>query len=380
MTEYKAPFPYFGGKSAVAELVWSRLGADVPNYVEPFFGSGAMLLNRPGWAPETNCIETVNDLSGFISNFWRSVQADPDAVAHHADWIVSESDLHARHGWLVRQAADLSAKMEGDPDYYDARIAGWWVWGACCWIGSGWCSGRGSWQQVEAPDGWRLVDMGATEDGIQRARPHLTGTGQGVNRQLVHLGNAGRGVNRKRVHLLHAGQGVNRSSVHAANGTNAGAGEQGIYAWMNALSARLRRVRVCCGDWSRICGPTPTVENGVTGVFLDPPYAADTGRNMNLYEIDLKHKKNRKLGVGERVYEWCRQNEDNPMLRIALCGYEGEYDLPGWECVAWKAHGGYGSQGDSRGRENADRERIWFSPRCLRPTARIQAGLFDGME
>jgi hypothetical protein len=353
MTEYKAPFPYFGGKGAVADMVWSRLGAGVQNYVEPFFGSGAMLLNRPDWSPETNRLETVNDLSGFISNFWRAVQADPDAVAHHADWIVSESDLHARHAWLVRQSANLSAKMEGDPDYYDAKIAGWWVWGTCCWIGSGWCSGRGPWRRVETPDGWRLVDTGAgAADGVDRTRPHL---GDG-------------------------GVGINRSSVHAANGTNAGAGEQGLYAWMNALSERLRRVRVCCGDWSRILGPTPTFKHGVTGVFLDPPYAEDTGREMNIYEIDLKHEKNRSLSVGERVYEWCRANEDNPLLRIALCGYEGEYNMPGGECVAWKAHGGYGSRGNGRGRENADRERIWFSPHCLRPRARLQVGLFDGLE
>lgn len=42
----KAPFPYFGGKSRVTREVWARFG-DVPNYVEPFFGSGAVLLGRP---------------------------------------------------------------------------------------------------------------------------------------------------------------------------------------------------------------------------------------------------------------------------------------------------------------------------------------------
>lgn len=31
----KAPFPWFGGKSRVAPIVWDRFG-DVPNYVEPF--------------------------------------------------------------------------------------------------------------------------------------------------------------------------------------------------------------------------------------------------------------------------------------------------------------------------------------------------------
>lgn len=30
----KAPFPWFGGKSRVADVVWRRFG-DVPNYVEP---------------------------------------------------------------------------------------------------------------------------------------------------------------------------------------------------------------------------------------------------------------------------------------------------------------------------------------------------------
>jgi REP element-mobilizing transposase RayT len=48
MTTLKAPFPYFGSKRAVASVVWERLG-DCPNYVEPFFGSGAVLLGRPHW-------------------------------------------------------------------------------------------------------------------------------------------------------------------------------------------------------------------------------------------------------------------------------------------------------------------------------------------
>jgi hypothetical protein len=49
-------FPYFGGKSAVAQLVWERLG-DVDNFIEPFCGSAAMLLGR--LTPPK--IETIND-------------------------------------------------------------------------------------------------------------------------------------------------------------------------------------------------------------------------------------------------------------------------------------------------------------------------------
>lgn len=37
---------YFGGKSRIASEVWARFG-DVTSYIEPFFGSGAVLLSRP---------------------------------------------------------------------------------------------------------------------------------------------------------------------------------------------------------------------------------------------------------------------------------------------------------------------------------------------
>ena len=42
----KAPFPYFGGKAKAAPLVWAAFGA-VDNYIEPFCGSAAMLLQAP---------------------------------------------------------------------------------------------------------------------------------------------------------------------------------------------------------------------------------------------------------------------------------------------------------------------------------------------
>lgn len=60
----KAPFPYFGGKSRVASLIWERFGS-VPNYVEPFFGSGAVLLARP----YLHGVETVNDADALLANF-----------------------------------------------------------------------------------------------------------------------------------------------------------------------------------------------------------------------------------------------------------------------------------------------------------------------
>ena len=68
---------------------------------------------------------------------------------------------------------------------------------------------------------------------------------------------------------------------------------------------------------------------------------------------------------------------DDPQLRIALCGYTGEHALPAtWECLEWKAKGGYGSQGNGTGRANSARERVWFSPHCEK-VGTGQLSLFD---
>lgn len=75
MNALKSPFPYFGGKSRVADLVWSRLG-NPDNFVEPFAGSLAVLLRRP----VTGKIETVNDRNHYIVNFWRAVKAIKTAL------------------------------------------------------------------------------------------------------------------------------------------------------------------------------------------------------------------------------------------------------------------------------------------------------------
>jgi DNA adenine methylase len=334
----KAPFPWFGGKSRIAREVWNTIG-DVPNYVEPFAGSIAVLLSRPDrhrWWERT---ETINDLDGFVSNFWRAVQADPEAVALHADWPVSECDLHARHAWLVGRRVSLSTRLEGDPAWYDAKIAGWWVWGLCSWIGSGWCSGVGPWE---------------VEDGelLNRQRPHLGDDGRGINRQLPHLGNYGQGINRQLPHLGDDGRGM--CEVWRAHLTDT----------MTRLADRLRRVRVCCGDWSRVGGESPTANLGTTGVFLDPPYTL-AERTDGLYAVDGD--------MAADVRRWAIERGDDPRYRIVLCGYEGEHAMPaGWWSHAWKAHGGYGSQGDGLGRANADREVLWFSPHCLRPDRAIQ--------
>jgi DNA adenine methylase len=327
-----APFPWFGGKRKVAADVWSRFG-NVRNYVEPFFGSGAVLLGRP--TPIVGN-ETINDIDGYVANFWRSVKLSPVATAEHADNPVNENDLHARHVWLLQRLETLQSHLDGNPEWHDPQIAGWWAWGIACWIGSGFCSGDGPW--------W-VNDVGQLV--------HLGNNGRGVSRQLVHLG-SGRGVNRKLVHLGNNGRGEPQARLGP---------------WFHALAERLRNVRVCSGDWSRVCGPSVTFKHGLTGVFLDPPYADTAERQSDLYREDSED-------VAHAVRDWAVANGDNPLLRIALCGYEGEHEMPpSWSVHSWSAGEGFGAQAEERS-ENGKRERIWFSPSC---SAKRQGSLFDAI-
>lgn len=385
--ELRAPFPWFGGKRRVAELVWSRLG-DVPTYNEPFAGSLAVLLGRP----HDPRVETVNDLDCYLANFWRALQHAPEEVAYHADGPVNEADLHARHRWLVEHRPET---VMTDPEYFDARIAGWWVWGQCLWIGSGWCEAskppksatRPETGLVNAKGVHRQFDRNGQGTVHQKRRPQLTGD-QGViiNRKRPAASRNGEsvGVHRKRFASPGNGQGTGVHRRWQGGGKGGGSGviaprlsqqkpelrgdagatgsgiiaisrSGGLHDYLQQLSARLRRVRVCCGDWKRVLTPSVTTYVGLCGVFLDPPYAHDLRERCYSEDHD----------ISAEVREWAITNGDNPDFRIALCGYEGEHEMPdSWECVPWKAHGGYSRT--ERGVANRERERIWFSPHCLK--------------
>lgn len=327
MQPLQAPFPYFGGKRKAAETVWPAFG-QVDNYVEPFAGSAAMLLAAP---PDAARIETINDFDGFVANFWRAVSHDPDAVAHAADWPVNEVDLMARHSWLVRHRQPITEQLCADPAWYDARSAGWWVWGACNWIGSGWCSGNGPWVH----DGTRLV----RKEGD---------AGQGIKRQLPQLS---------------AGQGINRDSGPLTR-------REFIMDWFARLHERLRDVRVTCGDWGRVVKDSITTYNGLTAVFLDPPY---TKGDMDYSAGGMGQ------GIADDVRAWCAANGNNPQLRIVLCGHAGEHDAllaQGWHTRTWKAGSGYALTDEAIA--NRQSETIWCSPHCV-PERGVVQDLFEAI-
>ena len=334
----KAPFPYFGGKSTITKYVWQALG-DCAHYIEPFCGSCAVLLLRPGYDAQ-KYTETVNDADGHIANIWRALQADPDEVAKRCDWPVNHCCLIARKKRLNLETETLLERLCADETYFDPLLAGYYIWAASCWIGHG------------------LIRPTQI--------PHMGDKGRGVHAkgQRPHLGTKGMGVHAKgkRPHLGTKGMGVHAKNVN-------------IYEWFRQLSERLRYVRVVCGDWKRVCGGDwqdaswPTV-----GMFFDPPYSLAANRDPGIYAIDS-------LTVADDVREWCLARGDRKNYRIVLAGYYEEHDSllnHGWTVRKWTAQGGYSntSTKNKNSNQNRHREALFFSPHCVNKEVPKQSKLF----
>ena len=75
MIEIKAVMKYPGSKWSLASWV-IRFFPEHHSYLEPFFGSGAVLFNKP-----RSNIETVNDLDGNVVNLFEWIRKDPEQLA-----------------------------------------------------------------------------------------------------------------------------------------------------------------------------------------------------------------------------------------------------------------------------------------------------------
>lgn len=214
---------YPGSKAKVSDLVWERFGK-VHRYVEPFLGSGAIWLGRPGEGLN-GYGEVVNDRSGMIVNMWRAFVYDPDRIADLVDWVGSTTELESRQKTMLRELGDLTSKLEADPRYYDAEIAGWTVYGM-------------SW--------------------ATHARAFMNDANCKVGRPSIIAAGA------------HA---LTRPPVHE---------------WFQTISARIKKAVILCDDWKKSV-TSAVLHGSKTdfcAVFLDPPYGED--RRTDLYQVDSK--------------------------------------------------------------------------------------------
>ena len=407
-----APFPWYGGKSRVADLIWSRLGNPTV-YIEPFAGSLACLLARSGGAGER---EIVSDTDGGICNFWRAVTADPAAVASYAEYPTIHHDLTARHRWLRQWVFDNSERLSEDPEFYDAKAAGWWVWGISLWIGGGWCQlesdrapiifshlgGRGV--------STHRIDLKRTADPrkVERARRNYkdlwstrrpecknTGGGRGVSAQRISLKApwdvrphvaqkpGGQGVSAQRVELQDqmpavgnhlGGKGISAQRKALLDNLpciSAKLGGKGVSAqrlvrpallkWFRNIQERLESVIVINRSWERVLTPsllmqTETSPDVSVGIVMDPPYRTER-RDSRIYVSDLAGTSD---SIAHASFEWSVNNGHK--YRIAYCCHAGDFVIPaGWTVADLKSFKGVRNPK----RRQANTETIMFSPACL---------------
>ena len=348
----RSPFPWYGSKIKAAALIEQLLGP-INNFVIPFAGSLGELLGRS----EPARVETANDLDGFVVNAWRGLTHSPEEMARLCDHPVHETTMHAAHELLLSRAEQLAEVLRSHPTAHDVELAAWWVWGRSCWLGGGWCQDTEA-RGAATKGGMRVRVQGREGtpnhgQGVARAhgrthnkRPQLSGqgtrphTGHGVARPLGQMPSLSGSYTGHPAH----GQGVHASHQR----------EQ-LLKLFAAIAARLRWVRITCGEWDRILTPACTTSHGMTGVFLDPPYRHD-GRSTRLYRED-------EASLSERSRAWCIANQHDPLLRIVIAGKGDEHDElleHGWIKHVWRERDG---------------ETLWASPLCT-PPADPQGDLF----
>lgn len=126
MDEIKALFKYPGAKWNIARWIVGRFPQH-HSYLEPFFGSGAVLFNK-----ERSNIETVNDLNGDIINLFDWIRHDPERLAREVYWTpyaraVYERalTLETKQGSFERAVVQYTKMMMAYGFRSDERRNGW---------------------------------------------------------------------------------------------------------------------------------------------------------------------------------------------------------------------------------------------------------------
>lgn len=92
----KAFLNYPGAKWGMAQQIVSMMPKH-RSYLEPYFGSGAVLFNKP-----PSAIETVNDIDGDITNFFKVLREQPNELAEAISMTPYSRDVfddaHANRG------------------------------------------------------------------------------------------------------------------------------------------------------------------------------------------------------------------------------------------------------------------------------------------
>ncbi|WP_250632110.1 DNA adenine methylase [Rhodoflexus caldus] len=107
----KTPITYYGGKQKLAREIVSMMPKH-EQYVEPFFGGGAVFFAKP---PSNH--EVINDLNGDVINFWQVLKTDFSKLKTKIDATLHSESQH-------RLAKEILKTVKGDKV---ARAWAFWV-------------------------------------------------------------------------------------------------------------------------------------------------------------------------------------------------------------------------------------------------------------
>jgi len=308
----KAPFAYFGGKSSVASFVWLLLGDDLRRYFEPFGGSLAVLLARDR---KQNKIyhEIVNDIDCLLINVWRALKYAPTDVAKLCADPNSQALYWQRICYIVKHKESLLEKIIKDDEYYDVKLAAYWLYYKGSEIGS---------LELDKIDIDRIYN--SLDNGITAGRNQL----------------------------------VSNNGIHSQYNKIIGR-ENKLIAWFNDIQKVIENTKITCLDWKRLFNENTHWQDSSgtrsIGIFFDPPYS--NIRRANLYRKDSYE-------VYKEVNEFCIKHANKKTYRIVIAGYEGEHnnlEEHGYTKYVWHAHGGYSNLSKS---DNKYKERLWASHAC----------------
>jgi len=133
----KTPITYYGGKQKMVKHLLPLI-PEHKHYVEPFFGGGALLFSK-----KPSEVETINDTSSFVCDFFRQVKTNFDELKKYID-----GTSHSRNEYKRAMA------IYNYPEFFPEVARAW-----CFYIGTqmGSLSHIGSWNSSTDSDRYKTV-------------------------------------------------------------------------------------------------------------------------------------------------------------------------------------------------------------------------------
>jgi len=110
-----AVIKYPGAKWGIASWIISHMPPH-HSYLEPFFGSGAVLFSK-----SRSPIETVNDLDGDVVNLFEWIRKDPEQLAEEIYWTPYSRTVYER-AWAAQRTETDS--LQRAVDFYIRMMMG----------------------------------------------------------------------------------------------------------------------------------------------------------------------------------------------------------------------------------------------------------------